>query len=95
MLNLFRPKAPKENYFLSYRNIQANAQYPNYELARKLVNWLVQNRKCDGCTTVPPEAIPSGTLFTPLQRCEVSTSNVPILRSCRSFYHSEQRLLSQ
>jgi hypothetical protein len=65
MFDFFKPKELQENYFLSYRNIPSQGKYPNYELAGKLVNYLVQNIKCDGCTTIPPEAIPPGTLFTP------------------------------
>jgi len=65
MFNLFKPKDLKENYFLSYRNVQNHGNYPNYELAGKLANWLIQNQKCDKLITVPPDAIPSGTLFTP------------------------------
>lgn len=63
MFNLF--KKEEGYHFLSYRNIQNRDKYSNYELAGKLVDWLAQNGKCHECITIPPEAIPSGTLFTP------------------------------
>lgn len=66
MFNLFGPRGSNGKWFLSYRNIRDESNdYPNYELALRVVDLLEETKDCNTCITIKPEAVPYGTLFSP------------------------------
>ena len=72
--------------FISYRNTVNNGKFENYDLISDLIAEIKRmNPRCQ-CITVPPQAFPHGTLFSPYDIADFVYTTFILMDDCDKFY---------